>query len=414
MSEALSEETRPVERHEAVVIGAGPAGLAAAAMLGKRDVEALVLERAAHVGDSWRSHYDRLHLHTVRWLSNLPDRPISRKEGPWVSREGVVRYLESYADEFDLHVRTGTEVRAVERGGDGWRVVTSGGPILARWVIVATGFNGQPFLPDWPGADSFEGELIHSSAYRNAAPYRGRSVLVVGTGNSGAEICVDLVEGGAREVLLSVRTAPNILRRDVAGFPTQALGVAMRRLPVRLVDRLTAMAQRVTVGDLSKHGLPRPPRGMYSRAVQDEQIPILDVGLIGLLKRGKVVVVAPVEGLEGTDVVLSEGKRIRPDAVVAATGFRRGLEPLVGRLGLVGRNGRPVVHGRQDHPDAPNLFFIGFSNPISGNLREIAIDARRIAREVASRRDVPSAKPFLLSPARWVRFRSPVPLEPAS
>jgi putative flavoprotein involved in K+ transport len=414
MSQALPRSAEPVERHEAVVIGAGPAGLAAAAMLVKRGIETVVLERAADVGASWRSHYDRLHLHTIRWLSGLPGKPISRKEGPWVSREGVVRYLEDYAREFGLHVRTGAEVHAVGREGDEWKVESSVGPIRSRWAVIATGFNGRPYLPDWPGTNSFQGELIHSSEYRNAEPYRGKSVLVVGTGNSGAEICVDLVEGGAGDVFLSVRTPPNILRRDVAGFPTQALGVVMRKLPVRLVDRMTALAQRVTVGDLSKHGLPRAPRGMYSRAVQDDQIPILDVGLIGLLKAERLRVVGAVEGFEGTDVLLAEGDRLRPDAVIAATGFRRGLEPLVGRLGLVGRNGRPAVHGRETHPEAPNLFFIGFSNPISGNLREIAIDARRIAREVAAQRDAPPAKPFLPRPARWPRLRSALPMDSAS
>jgi putative flavoprotein involved in K+ transport len=399
MSEGLPRSADPVERHEAVVIGAGPAGLAAAAMLGKKGVETVVLDRAPQVGASWRAHYDRLHLHTIRWLSNLPGMPISRTEGPWVSREGVVRYLESYARGFDLRVRTGIDAQSVERAGDEWTVATSGGPIRARWVVVATGFNRRPHLPDWKGQGSFAGEIIHSSEYRNAEPYRGKSVLVVGTGNSGAEICVDLVEGGAGEVSLSVRTPPNILRRDVGGFPTQALGVVMRKLPVRLVDRMTALAQRVTVGDLSKHGLPRAPRGVYSRAVQDDQIPILDVGLIGLLKAGRVKVVGAVEGFEGAEVVVTGGKRLQPDAVIAATGFRRGLEPMVGHLGLVGRNGRPVVHGRETHPNAPNLFLIGFSNPISGNLREIGIDARRIARTVAAQRDVgprPAAE-------RWVR-----------
>jgi len=415
MSERLSEESDHPVQHEAVVIGAGPAGLAAAAMLDKQGVEAVVLERAGDVGASWRSHYDRLHLHTVRWLSGLPGKPISRSEGPWVAREGVVRYLEDYARTFHLNVRTGISVHRVEREGEGWLLATSEGRIRSQWVVIATGFNGEPFMPDWPGRDSYRGELIHSSKYRNAEPYRGRDVLVVGTGNSGAEICVDLVEGGAKQVVLSVRTPPNILRRDVAGFPTQALGVAIRRLPIALVDRMTAVAQRLTVGDLSKHGLPRAPRGMYSRVVQDDQVPILDVGLIGLLKADKVKVVGAVEGLDGADVVFDDGTRLRPDAVIAATGFRRGLEPLVGHLGLIGRNGRPMVHGPETHPAAPGLFFIGFSNPISGNLREIKIDARRIARALASKRGAPSAKRMLLSPARWAsRYRQPLPVDTAS
>jgi putative flavoprotein involved in K+ transport len=414
MSEPSVEGPDPVERHEAVVVGAGPAGLAAAAMLSKRGVETVVLEQADDVGASWRSHYDRLHLHTVRWLSGLPDLPISRDEGPWVSREGVVRYLEEYAKRFGLNARTGTGVDRVRRQDHEWVVDTARGPIRARWLVMATGFNHEPFLPDWPGTDSFEGDLIHSSEYRNPQPYRDRDVLVVGTGNSGAEICVDLVEGGAKDVLLSVRTAPNILRRDVAGFPTQALGVVMRKLPVGAVDRMTALAQRVTVGDLSKHGLPRAPRGMYSRAVQDDQIPILDVGLIGLLKRDRVRVVGAVERFEGTKVVLAGGERVGPDAVIAATGFRRGLEPLVGHLGLVGRNGRPVVHGDRTHAAAPNLFFIGFSNPISGNLREIGIDARRIARAVARRREPEEkGRSFAVSEI-WARFRPPLPADTAS
>jgi putative flavoprotein involved in K+ transport len=376
---------------------------------GPPGIETLVLDQASDVGASWRSHYDRLHLHTVRWLSGLPGMPISRSEGPWVAREGVVRYLEEYARRFDLNVRAGVEVRAIHKGGSEWVVAMPAGSIMARWVVVATGFNREPYMPEWPGRDSFTGRLIHSCDYRNPEPYGGHDVLVVGTGNSGAEICVDLVEGGSTEVSLSVRTPPNILRRDVGRFPTQALGVVMRKLPVRLVDRMTAMTQRVTVGDLSKHGLPRPPKGMYSRAVQDDQIPILDVGLIDLLKAGKVRVVGPVEGFEGSDVLLAGGERLRPYAVIAATGFRRGLEPLVGHLGLVGGNGRPVVHGVQTHSRAPNLFFIGFSNPISGNLREIGIDARRIARAVARGAGPGSAGRSLLSSSRWARYRAPLP-----
>jgi putative flavoprotein involved in K+ transport len=184
--------------------------------------------------------------------------------------------------------------------------------------------------------------------------------------------------------------------------------VVMRRLPVGLVDRLTALTQRLTVGDLSKHGLPRAPRGMYSRAVQDDQMPILDIGLIDLLKADRVQVVGAVEGFEGQDVLLAGGSRLRADAVIAATGFRRGLEPLVGHLGLVGRNGRPVVHGGEAHPDAPNLFFIGFTNPISGNLREIRIDARRIARAVAAQRRIPTRRRFFVISPRWARYRRPL------
>jgi putative flavoprotein involved in K+ transport len=372
-------------RAPALVVGAGPAGLAAGATLRRAGVPPLLVDRARALGDSWRQHYDRLHLHTVRWLSNLPGLAIPRAEGKWVSRDGVARYLEAYARHHGLDVRLGTEVTRLDREDGGWRAHTNDGSIRAATVVVATGYNRIPSFPQWPGRESFAGELIHSSAYRNPAPYRGKQVLVVGTGNSGAEIAVDLVEGGARAVFLSVRTPPNILRRDLGGFPTQVLGVSMRRLPPWVVDALSGATRRLTVGDLAPYGLPVPPRGTYTRVREDDRIPILDVGLIHMLKRRRVEVVGAVERFDGAEVVLADGRRLGPDAVIAATGFRRGLEELVGHLGILGKHGRPVVHGPVTHPQAPGLYFIGYTNPISGNLRELGIDARKIARAV--RRD---------------------------
>ena len=369
------------EWHEAIVIGAGPAGLAAAACLRREGVEALVVDRDS-VGSSWRRHYDRLHLHTVRWLSGLPGLPIDRREGRWVSRDGVVRYLERYARYHRLNIRTGVEVRRLLRDGEDWRVKTNEDDIVGRSLVVATGFNREPFLPDWPGRETFAGELLHSAAYRNPSAYRGKSVLVVGTGNSGAEIAVDLAEGGAPEVMISVRTPPNILRRDVGGFPSQVVGVLTRRLPVPVVDRVAAVVQRLTIGDLGRYGMPAPASGLYTRVNRDS-IPILDVGLVRLLKERRVRVVPAVEGFDGAGVRLAGGKMIRPDAVIAATGFRRGLEELVREHGLVAARGRPVAHGDRADPNAPNVYFIGFTNPLSGNLREIGIDARRMARAVA-------------------------------
>ena len=376
--------TEPVERHEAVVIGAGPAGLAAAAMLRREGIETLVLERES-IGASWRKFYERLHLHTIRWLSGLPGLAIDRREGRWVSREGVITYLQRYARHHRLNVRDSTEARGLNRDNGEWVVETAGGPIAARFVVVATGFNRNPYLPEWPGRDGFTGDLVHSLDYRNAHPYRGKDVLVVGTGNSGAEIAVDLVEGGARGVMISVRTPPNILRRDVAGFPSQLTGMLARRLPLPVADRISLAMQRLTVGDLSPYGLPPPRVGVVTRVNRDS-VPILDVGLIDLVKKRRVEVVPAVEGFEGPEVILAGGRRIRPQAVIAATGFRRGLEPLVGGFGLIGSGGRPVVHGGRTHPDAPNLYFIGFTNPISGNLREVGIDAKRIAKAVSRAR----------------------------
>jgi putative flavoprotein involved in K+ transport len=369
-----------------IVIGGGPAGLAAAAALKQVGVDALVLDRGAHVGDSWRAHYDRLHLHTARRLSALPGMAIPSAYGQWVARDDVVRYLEAYAAHHALRVELGIAVEQVERAGDGWRLATSRGERSAERVVVATGYNHTPLLPEWPGLKTFSGEILHASRYKNAAPYRGRDVLVVGPGNSGAEIAVDLVERNAARVRLAVRTPPNILRRSLGGLPSQAVGIALRPLPPRVVDPLIRGVQRLTVGDLSRFGLGRSPRGTYARILDEGQFPVLDVGLIDAVKSGRVEVVGAVERLEGGEVVLAGGARISPAVVIAATGFLRGLEPLVGHLGLLSDRGFPRVHGAVTDPGAPGLHFIGYTNPVSGNLREIAIDARRIARAVRGQR----------------------------
>ncbi|SEN08331.1 flavin-containing monooxygenase [Actinacidiphila rubida] len=368
---------------DALVVGAGPGGLAAAAAMRERGLRPLVLERAEQLGASWRGHYDRLHLHTTRRLSALPGLSIPRAYGRWVARDDVVRYLERYAEYHDLDVATGIEVTRIERAGAGWELPATGGRVLSSpVVVVATGHNHTPYIPDWNGRNTFSGDLLHASDYRNPAPYAGRDVLVVGVGNTGAEIAVDLVEGGASRVRLAVRTPPHIMRRSTAGWPAQASGILVRRLPVRAVDRLAPYIERFSVPDLSEFGLARPESGLYSR-VLDGAIPVQDVGIVDAIRSGTVEPVAAVESFEDDTVRLSDGTRISPEVVIAATGYRRGLEKLVGHLDVLDGRGRPVVHGAANPPGAPGLYFTGFTNPISGMFREMAIDARRIARSVS-------------------------------
>ncbi|MEU3949435.1 NAD(P)/FAD-dependent oxidoreductase [Streptomyces sp. NPDC029526] len=369
------------------VIGGGPGGLAAAQALRARGIRAVVLERSEAVGASWRRHYDRLRLHTTRRLSALPGLPMPRRFGRWVSRDDVVRYLEKYAEHHRLEIVTGVEVDRVERTADGtgWLLRATGGrELTGAAVVVATGYNHTPRVPDWPGRASYTGEFLHAHAYRNPVPFAGRDVLVAGVGNTGAEIAVDLVEGGAARVRLSVRTAPHIVRRSTAGWPAQYSGVLVRRLPVGLVDRLSRAQARVALPDLSAHGLPRPDTGLYSRVLEGA-IPVQDVGLVDAVRTGRVEIVAAVEGFDDGAVLLADGTRIEPDAVVAATGYVRALEGLVGHLGVLDDRGRPVAHGGRSPAGAPGLYFTGFTNPISGNLREMALDAERIARAVARR-----------------------------
>ncbi|GAA3877885.1 NAD(P)/FAD-dependent oxidoreductase [Streptomyces sedi] len=374
-----SESTAPVH-----VIGAGPGGLATAAALARRGVRAVVVEKSPDVGASWRGHYERLRLHTTRRWSSLPGLPLPRSAGRWVARDDFVAYLEEYARHHRIDLAAGVEVFRIERAAEtgDWSLTATGGRRLrASAVVVATGFNHTPHVPDWPGADGFAGELVHARSYRAPEPYRDRDVLVVGTGNTGAEIAAELAASGAGNVWLAVRTPPHIMRRATLGWPSQANAILCRRLPVGLVDRGARLLAR-TLPDLGPHGLPRPEAGLYTR-VRQGAIPVLDRGLVRAVKRGRVRPVAALTAFEGERALLADGSELRPDVVIAATGYRRGLEPLVGHLGLLDGSGRPLVHGKQSHPAAPGLHFIGYTNPISGTLRELGYDAPKIATAVA-------------------------------
>lgn len=374
---------KPADR-PVYVIGGGPGGLSAAYALRARGVRAVVLERSDGVGASWRRHYDRLRLHTTRRLSALPGLPMPRRFGRWVARDNVVRYLEKYAEHHELEIVTGVEVSRVERAadGEGWLLRATGGrELTGSAVVVATGFNHTPRLPDWPGRDGYTGELLHAGAYRNPEPYAGRDVLVVGVGNTGAEIAADLAEGGAGRVRLAVRTTPHIVRRSTLGWAAQYTSVLVRRLPVRLVDRLARTLCRISIPDLTEQGLPRPDTGLYSR-VKQGAVPVLDVGLVRGVRSGAIEVVAAVEGFDDGKVRLADGGLLSPDAVIAATGYARGLEGLVGHLDVLDGRGRPVTHGARTPARAPGLYFTGFTNPISGMFREMALDAEKIAKAV--------------------------------
>src|SRR4051794_246123 len=303
---------------EPVVIGAGPAGLAVAATLARQGQACVVLERAESVGASWQGRYDSLRLHTVRWLSGLPGAPIPRRYGRWVARDDFVSYLRNYAERFGVRPEFGVEVRRIDQADEGWSVQTSQGERTASAVVVATGYSRVPHLPDWPGRAGFTGTLLHSVDYREPSPYRGQHVLVVGAGNSAAEIAVDLARAGAR-VDLSVRTPPNIMRRDTFG----------------------------------------PQGDGFTQFLRTRTVPILDHGFVSALRAGRIRVLPTIESFDDLDVRMSDGSTLCPDVVLCATGNRTGLEPLVGHLGALDERGLPRVHCAQTLPELPGLYFVG-------------------------------------------------------
>jgi putative flavoprotein involved in K+ transport len=297
----------------------------------------------------------------------------------------MLEYLEGYAAHHALDVRLETEVERIDREDGGWRVSTSRGELEAEVVVVATGYDRAPFVPAWPGRERFPGTLSHASEYRNPEPYRGRDVLVVGPGCSGAEIAHDLAQGGAGRVWLSVRTPPHIVLRSIGGVPADLLAVLLYRSPHAVADRLGRFFRRITIGNLTPYGLPTPSDGLFSRSRRTGMPPAtVDRKVIQAIKRRRIEIVPAVEGFDGGEALLAGGARVAPDAVVAATGYRRALEPLVGHLGVLDAAGCPVVSGGPSPPDAPGLHFIGYNPAVSGPLRHIRLEAGRLARAVAA------------------------------
>jgi putative flavoprotein involved in K+ transport len=352
-----------------------------AVTLARQGQQCVVLERAESVGASWQGRYDSLRLHTVRWLSGLPGAPIPRQYGRWVARDDFVAYLRDYAERFGVRPELGMEVRRIDRSGSTWTVHTSRGDRTAPAVVVATGYSRVPYLPEWPGRAGFAGTLVHSVDYREPSPYRGRHVLVVGAGNSAAEIAVDLARAGAR-VDLSVRTPPNIVRRDTFGVPSQLIGVALKHAPERVMNPLTRVLRRVSVPDLSPYGLPAPPGNGFTQFLRTQTVPILDHGFVGAVRAGRIRVVSTIESFDGCDVRMSDGSILRPDVVLCATGYRTGLEPLVGHLGALDERGLPRVHGARTLPELPGLYFVGVTVELSGLLREIGLEAQAVGRAI--------------------------------
>lgn len=373
-----------------VVVGAGPSGVAAALSLRDRGLRPLLVDRAEHVASSWRGRYDRLKLNTGRRTSHMPNRPYSKGTAVFPTRDQLVDHLDRHAREDGIKLRLNTTVRRLDSHPDGWRLSTSSGEIVAEQVVMATGYEHTPILPEWPGMAAFSGEVLHSSAYRNPLPYTGKRVLVVGAGSSAMEIVYDVATGGAAQAWLAVRTPPNIMLRALpGGFPSDYLATHLFDAPVRFADGMAKIARRLEIGDLTEFGLPTPPEGVFARGKRQGRAPVIvDKEVIHAIRARSFDVVPTIDAFENDAVRLLDGRRIEPDAVICATGYRRGLESIVGHLGVLDEGGLPCATGVT--AAAPGLRFIGFlSRPAL--ISFVAKQSERVADQIVEELDMPKA-----------------------
>ena len=374
--------TGVLDSPDAVVVGAGPSGLAVARELEHRHgIKTLVIDRAAAPAISWRTRYDNFRLNTSGFLSHLPGQRIPVKAGRWPTKEDMVAYFDRYVRRQNITLRLGCAVNRIDRAECGWQLDTSSGQIRAPAIVLATGNYRTPTIPPWPGISDFGGELVHSGNFSNAWPFRDRDVLVVGAGNSAADIAVQLANHGAGRIWLAVRTPPHLVRRAMGPFPSDIFLELFARVPARTIDPIIELSKRLMWGDLSAYGFHRPPLGLKATVEQRGRIPTLADELIDAVRAGRVEVVAAVAAVQSDRVNLADGTSVAPQAIIAATGFSSDLDGLVGHLGVLDEHGNP--RGGFASHIGNGMFAIGYGIPTNGPLRAIRLNATPLARDIA-------------------------------
>ncbi|MET9830918.1 ArsO family NAD(P)H-dependent flavin-containing monooxygenase [Streptomyces sp. NPDC006385] len=343
---------------DVVVVGGGQAGLAAGYHLRRLGVDFVVLDAQAEPGGAWQHTWDSLHLFSPAAYSSLPGRLMPVQPGQECPDAAhVVAYLRDYEKRYELDVRRPVRVLGVHRDGELLRVDTDSGIWRARAVISATGTWWRPFLPAVPGRGVFGGQHLHTAEYRRPRDFAGRRVIVVGGGNSGAQIAADLAYD--TELLTWVTTRPpRFLADDIDGRALFDVATARRRA----LD-----AGRADTGGVASLGdiVAVPP----VREARDR----------GLLKASPMFTRLVPGGVEWSD-----GTRAEADAIIWCTGFRPALSHLA-PLGLRGRRGRIATSGTAV-VDEPRLHLLGYGDwtgPASATLIGVGRPARDAARKVA-------------------------------
>ncbi|CAN4093132.1 unnamed protein product [Withania somnifera] len=371
-----------------IIVGAGPAGLATAACLKQFSIPNLLLEKENCHSPMWKKYsYDRVHLHLAKQFCQLPYIPFPSSSPTYIPKKQFIQYLDDYVSYFNispLYKRT-VESAKFEESTRKWNVKVRNGnsgeleEYFCKFLVVATGEASYPFIPKVPGLDCFKGEAIHSTKYKNGDKFKGKNVLVVGCGNSGMEIALDLANHGANTSII-VRSPMHLISREMA-----YLGLTLLKYKVActVVDNIMVMLSKLMYGDISKYyGVKRPEEGPFACKLKYGKYPVFDVGTHQKVKSGEIQVLPAMRSIRGNDVVLENGKSHQFDVIVFATGFKRTTHNwLQGDDYLLNEDGLPKPEFPEHWKGKNGLYCVGLSRR---GLYGITFDAQNIATHIST------------------------------
>lgn len=373
----------PLTQTDVLIVGSGISGLATAACLQRRGVEYVIIEKHAQVASAWHNHYHRLHLHTNKRVSQLPYKKFGKNIPRYPSRQQVIDYLNDYQQTFNIQPVFNTTATSIKKEAGYWITQTTNGIFQSKFLVMATGPFGKPKPVVLQGMETFPGKIMHSAAYKTGKGFADQKVLVIGFGNSACEIAIDLFEQGAIP-FMSVRSAVNIVPRDVLGVPVLELSLLLNFLPPRIADLLSAPLANAIIGDITRLGLKRKPYGPLEQVRREGKSPILDIGTIELIRKGKIKIAGAIDFIAGNMVHFKQGESQPFDAIIACIGYSKDEIKMI-EVDSDRFDDLRVSANRQKYFGKDGLYFCGYYISPTGQIREISADARKIVKDIRHR-----------------------------
>ncbi|XP_009395195.2 indole-3-pyruvate monooxygenase YUCCA2-like [Musa acuminata AAA Group] len=368
-----------------LIVGAGPSGIATAACLKERGVPYLILEKETCFAPSWKLRtYERLKLHLPKQYCELPLMAFPPEFPTYPTKQQFISYLDAYVERFAVKPLFDMAVRVAEYDASirFWRVEAGDLEFICRWLIVATGENAEVVWPEIRGISRFRGQLLHTSCYMKGDGHRGEKVLVVGSGNSGMEVALDLCDNDAK-VSMVVRDKLHILPRELLGISTFGMSMALLKwLPVKAVDALLLFGTRLLLGDTEKYGIKRPAIGPLELKSAAGKTPVLDIGTFAKIKSGQIKVVPDINQFTSKGAEFVDGEHEEFDSIILATGYKSNVTSWLKEEEFFGeKDGFPRTSFPNSWRGKNGLYAAGFTRR---GLLGASMDACKIAEDIAN------------------------------